>query len=696
MQITSTGVISLPAVTTSMIDADTTGKAIVTKEYLSTANYWTKTVNDIQNNNTGIVKIGGTVTNGTGNQKLHVNGAIICSDRILTTGSSGFVFGDAATGMGLNGNEVRFTSYLGTTGNAWNFNPIYLATTSGNLNILNFSNTINPTSGTGVFNIFNMSPTINQTGGASGITRGLYINPTLTAAADFRAIEVVTGKVIVPTAANSNEAINKGQLESYTTTQLAGKMNNPSLTANFIPKALTATTIGNSRLWDTGTKLGIGATNTPTEDLTFGNQDNRTIAIELSDSTTIGRDLIVTAGKTVNYSLNTYFNSINQPAGSWFGLAVSTTGVVYTQNSVNRNVYTQTGGSGNFIDTGITLASTACNFAAHINGNMYVTINNVGIYMQTGGAGSFSLVQTLSGVKGIACNPINGNVYACVLGGDIYMQTAGAGAFIALGQTTRRWEGLAVHINGNVYASVDAGDIYMQTGGIDTFNPLGQTIRQWGLMACNPINGDVYALGINVEWAGAADIYIQTGGAGAFAATGNTLNSWRGIAAYPNGNMYACSYSGSNANIFVQNNATVGTSDLQGGTLKLNSGTGKGTGSSDIEMWTGQVLTSGTTMQTATLRAKIDNTGLMTLPSVTNALIDADTTGKAVVTKEYVSSVSSSWALVNTYALMLQIPTPTNLLIVKVLNDENKQFANTIYQLYPDGVRMWIAANQDN
>jgi hypothetical protein len=58
MQITSTGVISLPAVTTSMIDADTTGKAIVTKEYLSTANYWTKTGNNIYNNNTGKVSIG--------------------------------------------------------------------------------------------------------------------------------------------------------------------------------------------------------------------------------------------------------------------------------------------------------------------------------------------------------------------------------------------------------------------------------------------------------------------------------------------------------------------------------------------------------------------------------------------------------------------------------------------------------------
>jgi hypothetical protein len=42
-----------------------------------------------------------------------------------------------------------------------------------------------------------MTPTINQTGGASGITRGIYVNPTLTSAADFRAIEVERGKVIL-------------------------------------------------------------------------------------------------------------------------------------------------------------------------------------------------------------------------------------------------------------------------------------------------------------------------------------------------------------------------------------------------------------------------------------------------------------------------------------------------------------------
>jgi hypothetical protein len=54
-----------------------------------------------------------------------------------------------------------------------------------------------PTSGTAAFNLLNLSNTINQTGGANGITRGLYINPTLTSAADFRAIEVAAGTTVL-------------------------------------------------------------------------------------------------------------------------------------------------------------------------------------------------------------------------------------------------------------------------------------------------------------------------------------------------------------------------------------------------------------------------------------------------------------------------------------------------------------------
>jgi len=54
-------------------------------------------------------------------------------------------------------------------------------------------------SGTAEFASFRATPTINQTGTATGITRGLHINPTITAAADFRAIEVTAGKVCLNT-----------------------------------------------------------------------------------------------------------------------------------------------------------------------------------------------------------------------------------------------------------------------------------------------------------------------------------------------------------------------------------------------------------------------------------------------------------------------------------------------------------------
>jgi hypothetical protein len=46
-----------------------------------------------------------------------------------------------------------------------------------------------PTSGSSTFTAIQSLPTINQTGGANGITRGIHVNPTLTAAADWRSIE---------------------------------------------------------------------------------------------------------------------------------------------------------------------------------------------------------------------------------------------------------------------------------------------------------------------------------------------------------------------------------------------------------------------------------------------------------------------------------------------------------------------------
>jgi hypothetical protein len=99
---------------------------------------------------------------------------------------------------------------------------------------------------------------------------------------------------------------------------------------------------------------------------------------------------------------------------------------------------------------------------------------------------------------------------------------------------------------------------------------------------------------------------MQIAGEGNFVSLGQTLRNWYGLAAAPNGNVYACVDGG---DIYMQNNDTTGKPNLDGGTLKSVSGTGKGTGKSRYEIWTGQKLASGTDMQVETLREYIDENG---------------------------------------------------------------------------------------
>ena len=64
-----------------------------------------------------------------------------------------------------------------------------ISLTSGDTFITSNQATFAPTSGNAVFSAIRLQPTINQTGGANGITRGIYVNPGITAAADWRSIE---------------------------------------------------------------------------------------------------------------------------------------------------------------------------------------------------------------------------------------------------------------------------------------------------------------------------------------------------------------------------------------------------------------------------------------------------------------------------------------------------------------------------
>ena len=110
--------------------------------------------------------------------------------------------GSSATSVLLTGTGLGFYSYNNdeiTSPSVGSFNFVgdaFNATSGTQYNVRN-ARSFSPTSGTATFASLALIDVLNQTGGANGITRGLYINPTLTSAADFRAIETSVGKVIL-------------------------------------------------------------------------------------------------------------------------------------------------------------------------------------------------------------------------------------------------------------------------------------------------------------------------------------------------------------------------------------------------------------------------------------------------------------------------------------------------------------------
>jgi hypothetical protein len=94
--------------------------------------------------------------------------------------------------------------------------------TSGTRNYVDHAAGFAPTSGTAIHNSFVLSGTFNQTGGANGITRGIYLNQTLTAVADFRALEIAAngtnGKAVWQTGATMINAFVGKTAHGSTTT----------------------------------------------------------------------------------------------------------------------------------------------------------------------------------------------------------------------------------------------------------------------------------------------------------------------------------------------------------------------------------------------------------------------------------------------------------------------------------------------
>ena len=125
--------------------------------------------------------------------------ALLGSFEIVTTGTpgwSGVGVGVAGTnrtlaiygvsGGGINALDNARVSFEGS-GAAW-------SRTSGTAINISISDTsFSPTSGSAEYYALNIAAQIFQSGGANGITRGIYINPSISAAADWRALEIAQG-----------------------------------------------------------------------------------------------------------------------------------------------------------------------------------------------------------------------------------------------------------------------------------------------------------------------------------------------------------------------------------------------------------------------------------------------------------------------------------------------------------------------
>ena len=123
----------------------------------------------------------------------------------------------------------------------------------------------------------------------------------------------------------------------------------------------------------------------------------------------------------------------------------------------------------------------------------------------------------------------------------------------------------------------------------------------------------------------------------------------------------------------------------------------------NITWWNEVIKLKDILLSIYTEKASYDNpifTGNVSLPETTT--IGNITSGQLGYLSGVTSDIQqqlgnkSNYVTVSAYSEVLLINSIDSLLIVKVLNDENKGIENTIYHIYPDGVRMWIASVQDN
>jgi len=394
-------------------------------------------------------------------------------------------------------------------------------------------------------------------------------------------------------------------------------------TTNRIPKYVGSTVVGNSRILDDGTYIGLDVTNTPTKDLTFGNQNTRTLGIEDSDSSTSGRDLSVSAGRTINFQLTANFIDLNQSSRPYKKGYAAPNGDYFIPS--DATIYKQIGGTGNLV-IHATLSYNINSVAISSTNDLYVSTTN-GLYKQTNSTGGFTLENEVTNREYFAMSfHPSGHLYAVCACGDtvgssseyIYKRRNNTGDFTTEITSVGRYNDVACAPNGDVYVSFWSVGLLKQTGGNGTWSTVYSTNSLGSV--CVLENGTIYTC--NVFQSIAPKFAISTNNGFSFSTSAVDLPFGTHLYCYLSANknnVYLYRWSGSS--VFFQSNDALGAPDLDGGTYKIKSGTGKGTGKSRVEFYTGQKTVSGTDMQVEKMRVYLDENGnfiYLTPPSYAN------------------------------------------------------------------------------
>lgn len=143
-------------------------------------------------------------TTSTGQLSLGSTTPVILTNASLTTAAT-YTVGNSSSQLNLGGSSGAISINNNSTNAISLYNNVDASTsttgieignstaftqTSGTRNYVQFNAGFAPTSGTAVHNSVVLNGAFNQTGGANGITRGIYLNQTLTAVTDFRGIDI--------------------------------------------------------------------------------------------------------------------------------------------------------------------------------------------------------------------------------------------------------------------------------------------------------------------------------------------------------------------------------------------------------------------------------------------------------------------------------------------------------------------------